>query len=79
MVQMCMMKVQNVEPAFESAQPLGMGTGVKLLDCIGMQIPWPKIDIRRDARGGGHSIEASNDTRRCYSASALRETSDVGL
>jgi hypothetical protein len=37
--QMCMVKVQNVEPAFKSAQPLGMGTGVKLSDCIGMQIP----------------------------------------
>jgi hypothetical protein len=77
--QMCMVKVQNVEPAFESAQPLGMGTSVKLSDCIGMQIPWPEIDIRRDAHEGGHSAEASNDTRRCYSVSALRETSDVGL
>jgi hypothetical protein len=77
--QTCMVKVQNVELAFESAQPLGMGTGVKLSDCIGMQIPWPEIDIRGDAREGRHSVEASNDTRRCYSASALRETSEVGL
>jgi hypothetical protein len=76
---MCMVEVQNVELAFESAQPLGMGTGVKLSDCIGMQIPWPEIDIRGDAREGRHSVEASNDTRRCYSASALRETSEVGL
>jgi hypothetical protein len=48
--QMCMVKVQNVEPAFESTQPLGMGTGVKLSDCIGMQIPWLEIDIRGDVR-----------------------------
>jgi hypothetical protein len=75
--QMCMVKIQNVEPAFESAQPMGMGTGVKLSECLGMQIPWPEIDIRGDAREGGHSVEASNDTRLCYSASALRENSDV--
>jgi hypothetical protein len=77
--QMCMVKVQNVEPAFESAQPLELGTGVQLSDCIGMQIPWPEIDIRGDACEGGHSTEASNDTRRCYSASVLRETSNVEL
>jgi hypothetical protein len=76
---MCMVKVQNVKPTFKSTQPLGMGRGVKLSNCIGMQIPWPEIDIRGAAREGGHSTEASNDTRRCYSASALRETSEVGL
>jgi hypothetical protein len=60
---MCMVKIQNVEPVFESAQPVGMGTYVKLSDCLGMQIPWPEIDIRGDAHEGGHPVEASNDTR----------------
>jgi hypothetical protein len=56
---------------------MGMGTGVKLSECLGMQIPWPEIDIKGDVCEGGHFVEASNDTRRCYSASALRENSDV--
>jgi hypothetical protein len=74
-----MVKIQHVEPAFESAQPVGMGTGVKLSDCLAIQIHWLEIDIRGDARLGGHSAEASNDTRRCYCASALQENSEVGL
>jgi hypothetical protein len=58
---------------------MGMGTGMKLSEYLGMQNPWPKIDIRGHAPEGGHSAEASNDTRRCYSASTLWENSDVGL
>ena len=77
--QMCMVKIHNVEPTFESAQPTGMGIGVKLSDCLGMQILWHEINIKGDASEGGHSAEASNDTRRCYSTSTLWENSDVRL